>query len=234
MMMREIFRSKWKRSDPYLKLTTAQKVSFERNNTFAISPGPDFSCPGATEACKDCYATKNRHYFKNVMSAHYLNFVTMQEAMKDDDLYNNIVNDLYNKIKNKKIFRIHESGDFFSQGYINLWDNVIKECSETKFWTFTRSFNFDYSHILKNENFKLLASVDDYNKKEGLEFTEKYNILIGFGPVEFKPDKISDLIEDHKSSICPLTLKDHNYSKLRCSICGHCQNGKGNVVFIKH
>ena len=45
------------------------------------------------------------------------------------------------QIKAEKIrfVRIHASGDFFSNEYVNAWINIIKACPETIFWTYTKN-----------------------------------------------------------------------------------------------
>jgi hypothetical protein len=217
----------------YLRLTSAEKVSFENDNSFSITPGPSFSCPGATDACDSCYACRNRHLFTNVMTSHLNNWVTMNKALEDKEVRNIVVSYLVSKITKKKIFRIHESGDFFSNKYIALWDNVVSQCPNTLFWCYTRSFMLNFKNILKNSNFKLFASVDQYNKKYGIQFAQKHNIPIGFGPINNKEDERS-LTQGFQYYMCPLTEKKHDYSKNRCSNCGYCLQSKGNVGFKKH
>lgn len=38
-----------------------------------------------------------------------------------------------------KQVRIHASGDFFGDGYITVWHEIINECMECVFWTYTKN-----------------------------------------------------------------------------------------------
>ena len=61
------------------------------------------------------------------------------------------------KADNIKLCRIHASGDFFSAEYVNAWKDIIKECPDCTFWTYTKNKaaenafkDFDNANIVKS------------------------------------------------------------------------------------
>ena len=43
------------------------------------------------------------------------------------------------KAENIKLVRIHAAGDFFNKAYIRAWREIVKECENTVFWTYTKN-----------------------------------------------------------------------------------------------
>lgn len=212
--------------DVKLKLSTSSKVSRSKDNTFSLIPGK--TCPGKTKACEDCYASKNRRVFKSSRDLVYTNTVITSILINSENK-TRFVDYIISNIKNKSHFRIHESGDFYSQNYINIWNTIIQNCKNTKFWAYTRSFEFDFSKIIENKNFKLYASCDSYNKKEVKKFLKKFNhsnelIKIAYGPI-YEKDELEKL-KNKGIKICPLNEK--------CTECNYCVDGRGDVAFKLH
>ena len=67
--------------------------------------------------------------------------------------------------------RIHSSGDFFAQIYINKWAELIARFPNVKFYAYTKVDNlFDFSKIESLENFNLIRSIlPDGSKNYGPE-----------------------------------------------------------------
>ncbi|MAO76097.1 MAG: hypothetical protein CL699_07355 [Chloroflexi bacterium] len=63
----------------------------------------------------------------------------------------------HHRKKNTKLVRIHESGDFFSRGYLNAWIEVAKQNPDLKFYCYSKSLDFFLDLVLP-ENFYLTAS----------------------------------------------------------------------------
>lgn len=93
------------------------------------------TCPGSSEACRAvCYATDNffrmpthtRLYQKNLRRSKSSKFV--EEAVKE--------------IHKKKlhILRIHVAGDFYDADYVEKWAQIVKQCPQTRFYAYTRSW----------------------------------------------------------------------------------------------
>jgi hypothetical protein len=56
-----------------------------------------------------------------------------------------------------KYFRVHYSGDFFSQWYIDLWYEIIREYPSINFLAFTKSYSLNFDN--KPSNLSLVYSV---------------------------------------------------------------------------
>ena len=221
--------SKTKITDRFI-LSSPSKVSCKSHCAFSLPAGPKFSCPDATEACTKCYATRYRHLFPSVQNAFAKNWKLIRGFEKKNDVYS-AATMISGSIPNIGLFRIHESGDFYSQWYINTWNNIIKSRKDINFWTYTRSFDFDYSRILRNKNFVLWASTDDFNFNKATKMVRKYkSVKHAFGPFE----KNKDIPQN--SFICPVTNKKSAIEGA-CEKCGFCttkDRAKKNIIFLRH
>jgi hypothetical protein len=214
-------------------LSSPGKISLKSNCAFNLPAGPEFSCPVATEACEKCYARKGHHVFVSVQSVMAKNWVLMNELERLGDK-DRAVNLLLDKIKpSTEIFRIHESGDFHSQFSINMWSDLVRKRKQTLFWAYTRSFDFDYSKLVRHKNFVLWASTDDFNEKQANAFVKRYsksNVKHAYGP--YNHDK--ELPE--KSFTCPVTnhKMEMDGACARCKLCIIKGRAPKHVVFLAH
>jgi hypothetical protein len=217
----------------HIKASSASKISTRKNNCFSMLAGPSFGCPGATQACLNCYAMKGNHNWPNVKISLANNWLLIKN-MERNRANKKIVNQLVDIIpKDAKMFRIHESSDFYSQWYLDAWTNVVKRRKDVLFWAYTRSFNLNFQKIIRQKNFTLFASCDKYNKDIVKKFISRYKnskIKIAYGPVE-KEEKIP-----HNSFICPATSGKLNIAGAceKCKLCVSKYNTNKNVVFIRH
>jgi len=220
-------------SSPKLfSMSSASKISKKTNRAFSLPAGPDFACPGATEACTDCYAQKGRHFFNNVQKAFARNWNTFLafEAAKDEV---GCAQELNSHMPKNGIFRIHESGDFHSQFALNVWALVVSSNPNVDFYTYTRSFELNFEPLLSNTNFVLWASTDPFNQSRALEFVkenEEHNVRHAHGPWEHG----KELPEN--SFACPVTTKrlDVLGACEKCQLCVMPGRTKKNVVFFSH
>jgi len=211
-------------------MSSPSKISKKSHCAFSLPAGPDFSCPGATEACKECYAMKHRHLWPAVQDAFARNWKLIQSFEKKNDVFSAVIM-LSGSISDSNIFRIHESGDFYSQWYVDVWDRVIKTRKDVSFWAYTRSFDLNYGKILKNKNFMLWASADKYNLNEAEKMANRYKaVRLAYGPI----NKIEDAPEN--SFVCPVTSKKINVEGAceKCKFCITRDAARKNVTFIKH
>lgn len=126
------------------KLNPTKKVKYMIFNLPAQK-----TCPFATNACKKaCYAKKAEKCYPSVLPCRENNyFLSMQDTFVVDMIVtiNNMLNTpSYSKAKHV-IFRIHESGDFYSQEYVNKWETIInyfKHVKKLKFVAYTKSIEF--------------------------------------------------------------------------------------------
>lgn len=168
------------------------------------------TCPGATAWCiKHCYAQKAERIYKQVIPYRYYCF----ELSKRKDFV-----DLVNKELahcRKTHLRIHESGDFYSQAYVNKWTQIIKANPNIRFTFYTKSFHlYDFRAMRKLPNVNAFASIDLTTPKERLckaRGWKKAYIICGEVPAD--------------TFVCPGS----------CKSCSHCYNKEtGNVGFKPH
>ena len=162
--------------------------------------------------CEGCYGTKGNYNFPSVRDSlalktflcyKYLDFVkcAIMAQIEADKI---------------KLVRIHATGDFFSDAYIAMWQDIVKAFPNTVFWTYTK------------------------NKKAEEAFSGCHNanivksVVAGYGYNFGHCDYIMDLYK---------ALKSNGKSVYICR-CGidknqHCTNCKGcskndYVLFIEH
>jgi hypothetical protein len=179
------------------------------------------TCPGATELCKQiCYAKDAEVLHNNVVPQSRSR--NMELAQREDfrDL-------MIQKLKRARLprMRIHESGDFFSQKYLDDWVAIMKADPKRIFWAYTKSWHLDFTEALKLPNFFLRYSVDATTKHHpSLDIPEA---------------AVSANRDDY--FVCPSTLvAGHKVQCMKdCSFCAECRkpltfrphgNKKGRVA----
>ena len=110
---------------------------------------------------------RKKHGWPSVITAR----TTRLEASKQLSFVDDIQQELNKKRKLPRYFRIHSSGDFYSQAYIDKWEQITKNNPSVIFYAYTkqkRKFNFDGLAALPN--FVLIDSLQyrrvNYGKKE--------------------------------------------------------------------
>lgn len=114
------------------------------------------TCPGATADCKAyCYARKAEVQYKQVLPYRYTNLA----LSKAKDFVANMVAEI-TRLKLRTI-RIHESGDFYNQAYVNKWTAIAKALPSVRFTFYTKSFHlFDFTKLRALPNVTAFASID--------------------------------------------------------------------------
>ncbi|NCN87190.1 hypothetical protein GW932_05130 [archaeon] len=74
-----------------------------------------------------CYALRNNYTFGNVQKS----LEERYELSKQEDFPEKVIEFLHKK--KAKYFRIHSSGDFYSEEYVSKWIEIAKNCPDTKF-----------------------------------------------------------------------------------------------------
>lgn len=106
--------------------------SFEGGNT----------CPGASACRAVCYAKQGRYIMAGVKNArlHNLNFFLEKGAL---NFITAAHADLTRLVKRYNVVRIHDSGDFFSQEYLDAWKVIAAYFPATVFYAYTKSHHLD-------------------------------------------------------------------------------------------
>lgn len=158
-------------SDRNLKLVPNDKVKFIIWNLPAGS-----TCPYASNDCiKFCYAKKAERIYKTVKECRVNNYL----ASRDPDFILNMlkhIDGVMNKrtYKNAKavVFRVHESGDFYSQGYFDKWLTIATIAGMAYknliFIAYTKSLRFIHD---APANFVIRSSLDNSTTDENKQLT---------------------------------------------------------------
>lgn len=214
-------------------LSAPSKIAGDKKSAFSLPAGPDFSCPGATEACKGCYAQKQRFIFSNVQKLMARNWRTYLDY-KDRNDVTGAAKEIASLIDKKlDLFRISESGDLDSDFAVQMWAAVARLLPNTKFFGYTRSFHLDVSPLVSLPNVQFWASTDPYNLEVAQDFVNRnkqYGIKHAYGPW----DHATPIPEN--SFICP-SVSGKIPIESACSKCKLCivkDRTTKNVVFLKH
>lgn len=175
------------------KLTQNAKTKFKKNhyNTFGLSyglPENGGTCPGATTGkggCLDvrdglkrktCYMAKITEIYKavGVVLADNTQLVKDKTEEEIKVVCRETVQAFIKKSKEKDLyFRLHYSGDFFSEAYTKAWAAVIQEFPQVTFWVYTRSTKFA-PLLLGIPNLSLYLSCDPVNFKDMVALYDQY------------------------------------------------------------
>lgn len=116
------------------------------------------TCPGATAECKTyCYAHKAERQYKQVLPYRYKNW----EASKKPDFVEKMLALINSKKKHIRCIRLHSSGDFYNQAYVNKWTAIASALPSVRFTFYTKSFHlFDFAKLRALPNVTAFASID--------------------------------------------------------------------------
>jgi len=176
------------------------------------------TCRGAGQCKQWCYENKIVRIYKQVQTARIRNY----EFSRRQDFVQEIVAFLKNQ--KETIVRVHESGDFWSQPYLDSWKEISRQLKNKVFFAFTKSFDLDLWSKLPS-NFLIIQS-----------YGSKWDTLID-------PKKSTALVIDSLRPmkkgefLCP--YHDKAWRKVNkcgeaCKYCCSKQPKVKHVVFLKH
>ena len=164
------------------------------------------SCPNCKDCKKTCYAVQAQEQYEDCRVFRNTNFY--MAVCEKEKLQELIVAQL--KRARTNVVRIHSSGDFFSQQYIDMWTAIMKQFPNKKFYAYTKVeklFKFK-----KLSNFNLITSF--------------INGKLNYGNIEY----CNELKKHYNAFICPCGID----KKVKCGIdCNYCVTNK-NVCFLQH
>lgn len=145
------------------KLAADEKIAFLIWSIPAV-----LTCPGATVECmRNCYARRDERFLSvrisriiNYLISKRPDFETILESAINAAIYTK-KGDLRKRYQGKEIvFRLHESGDFYSDRYMLAWFHVAAKFPEITFFTYTKSFRmYERNIAAKPNNFEVRASI---------------------------------------------------------------------------
>ncbi len=196
-------------------------ISNGNSKTGAI---PSFSLPSgitcSKEACvtcyvQNCYAHKIERLRPNVHQTYMDNYEVATENLPYLEQY---LRTYFSAPNAPRLFRIHVSGDFFSDAYLRMWLSVIRDFPQTQFLAFTKQVDIVRPYVENGipSNFSLILSA-----WPGIPLDET---CAKYLPVAWVDDGKEDRIPE-KAIRCPGHCEDCAYC---WALCGQ------DVVFKKH
>ena len=193
------------------KLLSYENMKLKNQLIFSITVSKEVcgrQCPG-------CYALKPQLRFPKVLQYRE----RMLERSKQDSFTQEVIDEIQQFKKPIEAVRLHSSGEFYSQDYINKWFTIAKQLPKQKFYAFTkRKKDFDFSKLESLPNVVIIDSL----KFGGLNYGSEADMV--------------KLKVEHGAMICPATFK--GASKDTCGVsCSWCWDKKAQqfgTVFIKH
>ena len=170
------------------------------------------ACPNHKDCAKTCYALKAQRLYWTAAQSREDNF---RVAKKDPDKLKHF---LIATMSNHRylVCRIHESGDFFNQEYVDMWYEVAKVLPNIKFYAYTKTRDlWDFSKLDSLPNVNIISSY--------------LNGHLNYGPSTY----VRSLANKFGLIVCPATAKS---SGKKCNVdCKICQiKGTNNVIFVQH
>ena len=174
------------------------------------------TCKSCLSCQSYCYAKKAERQYPNVLPSRNSNLESTKNEL--------FVPEMIKRLDSKKseFVRLHESGDFYEQGYIQKWFEIFKKTQDKHFYAYTKRDDLFSLDILsrKPKNCTLIYSIDGIITEKDIK---KIEIPTGF-------DKIAMVHET--ISTCPAQKNKEVMCGRDCQIC---ITGKLNtIVFKKH
>jgi len=171
------------------------------------------TCPNKTEwCCKHCYSKKAERRFPAVRESRQKNY----ELTKSDKFFLMMGGEIASRQDDINAVRIHEGGDFYSQGYLDKWCKIAKEFPDIPFTAYTKS-RLDYTRT--PDNLIIFFSIDESTKPSTKEWYLRQDRRIAWTGM--------------KRGGAYECQKEQGYGCLRCGYCYDTEK-KGDVSFEKH
>lgn len=167
-----------------------------------------FDLPAAQHVCgrvcDGCYALKAQNMYKHVLPSRERKL----EFTKSAEFVPKILQAV--RTLNPKFVRIHSSGEFYSQKYIDDWVAIVKACPTWTFYAYTKRLNgFNFAEVKKQKNFVLINSL--------------HSGKLNYGKAEAKPADMF-LCPDVGGKMCGES----------CTYCMTKEAEETGVYFVKH
>jgi len=192
----------------YKTLKRLKKGNTKLHNILIFDLPAIKTCLNCGDCKKTCYAMKAQKMYPNVRNWRSDNLDISQTLS-----FINIISDQLRKAKQTTV-RIHSSGDFYSQQYIDKWAIIVRMFPDINFYAYTKvSDLFNFAPLTNLNNFNLINSFVDGN--------------LNYGKIDYITS-LNNKIKD--SFICPATTK----KGVKCGLdCNYCIKGN-KPLFVIH
>jgi len=172
------------------------------------------ACPNHASCADTCYALKAQRSYPTARKAREANFRTAKSNLPRLEKF------LREKIATNRhrVVRIHESGDFFSQAYIDMWTRVATAFPGIKFFAFTKVYGNPTLGLAKLDRLPNVSIHNSFHR----------GLFLNYGDHQY----IQSLINICGGFICPSSAKD---GEPKCNVdCRRCIDGEEGVLFLEH
>ena len=136
-------------------------------------------CPFAKDCVKYCYAQKGAYNYGNVHPV----FEKRYELTKQDNFVDLMCDEINEK--KPKYIRVHDSGDYYSNAYIDKWFEIARRNPDVRFYSYTKSIPLfegrtiphNYS-IIYSEGSKVDELIDTNVHRHAKIFKDKESLTI--------------------------------------------------------
>jgi hypothetical protein len=197
------------------RLLSNQNEKLGRLSSFSL---PLCSCDKTMnkECKKYCYA----NYMKRLYPSWQKKMMYNYKVAKSKDFVARINYEL----KESSLYvRIHVSGDFFSQEYLDKWQNIARLNPHYTFYCYTKCIRLDFSY--RPKNFIVFLSDDQ------LKLQRHWHRFDGIATISF-PVVVKG--KNTFPKIDGFTLCRHQSEKINCAYCGLCMKPGSKIYFNKH
>lgn len=215
-------------------------------NSFGLPAGT--SCPGKTSFCEKCYAARSEH--SKGVGANMRHNLEQLTAAGTVDAMAQLIDEMLDRYRaeadrreltgDRRLFRIHWDGDFFSLDYAQAWAEVLPDYPDIQFWCYTRSFTdpVNVVPILRNcGNLTVYLSVDGDNATAAHQVAADHpGILLAYSALDYATART--LVPDGRRG--PVPCPENDASKGidlmtdgvgACVTCQLCPKGRRDISF---
>lgn len=182
---------------------------------------PITTCPGSTPLCRQhCYALKSERLYPNTRRSRKFNYI----ATLHPDFTTRMISYIA-RLKKFTHFRLHSSGDFYSQEYLDKWVTICKASPHMQFLVYTQQHHLNYNGL--PPNVVLYHSI--WPDSPQLKFSPNTLKAYVIDSTHIKLPTLKNPPNLTQTFKCPKT-----HTKGKCNDCMHCFNGIGDVKFELH
>jgi len=123
-------------------------------------------CPAAGTCKKGCYASEGSYRWKPVQDA----FEARLQTVLDGTFESKMEREIRTKLKTAQrrklqlVIRLHSSGDFFRQSYVDSWLNLVNLFPDVIFYAYTKSLGFFKGKDLPNNFITIFSEGGRFDK----------------------------------------------------------------------
>lgn len=193
------------------------------------------TCPGRSKTCvAKCYALKHRYYSLTVISK----LDRSLKAARKPSFVPRVIEEI--EERRIPVVRIHAAGDFYSPGYARKWLKIARECPETKFYFYSRSWRIPEIRkvLVQLSRLKNVRAFYSCDRDTGKPLLIPKRVRLAYLKVEegeeipawadlvFRDHKLrkSVQIRDNGVLVCP--VENGKQWKGSCESCGLCMQSR--------